>query len=152
MTSPDAEEFETFFRDTEPRLRPALFAALGAERGREATAEAFAWAWETWPRAQQLENPIGYLFRVGQSKTRRKRFRLMPVVPSHEEPLVEPGLGGALNQLSDAQRVAVVLVHGFGWTLKEVAELQSVRVTSIQTHVERGLKRLRAALEVTDNA
>src|ERR1700722_1794601 len=152
MVSTEAEDFETFFRRTEPRLRPALFAALGAERGREATAEAFAWAWETWPKAQRLENPTGYLFRVGQSKTRRKRFRPMPVAPSDEEPLVEPGLAGALKQLSDAQRVAVVLVHGFGWTLKEVAELQSVRVTSVQTHVERGLKRLRAALEVTDNA
>ena len=151
MTSPDGEEFETFFRDAEPRLRPALFAALGPERGREATAEAFAWAWETWPRARELENPIGYLFRVGRAK-REERLRLMPVVRFYEEPFVEPGLGGALQQLSDAQRVAVVLVHGFGWTLKEVAELQSVRVTSIQTHVERGLKRLRASLEVTDNA
>jgi DNA-directed RNA polymerase specialized sigma24 family protein len=152
MTSPDGDAFETFFRDAEPRLRPALLAALGPERGREATAEAFAWAWETWPRARELENPIGYLFRVGQSKTRKRRLRLMPVVRSYEEPFVEPGLGGALQQLSEAQRVAVVLVHGFGWTLKEVAELQSVRVTSIQTHVERGLKRLRASLEVTDNA
>jgi DNA-directed RNA polymerase specialized sigma24 family protein len=152
MVNPAAEEFETFFRNAEPRLRPALFAALGAERGREATAEAFAWAWETWPRVRQLENPIGYLFRVGQSKTRRKRSLPLSVAPAHEEPQVEPGLAGALKQLSDAQRVAVVLVHGFGWTLREVAELQSVRVTSIQTHVERGLRRLRAALEVTDNA
>ena len=91
MVSTEAEDFETFFRRTEPRLRPALFAALGAERGREATAEAFAWAWETWPKAQRLENPTGYLFRVGQSKTRRKRFRPMPVALSDEEPLVEPG-------------------------------------------------------------
>src|ERR1700728_827741 len=130
MTSPEAEEFETFFRNTEPRLRPALFAALGAERGREATAEALAWAWETWPRARQLENPVGYLFRVGHSKTRKKRFRLMSVATSHDEPMVEPGLASALRQLSDAQRLAVVLVHGYGWTLREVAELQSVRVTT----------------------
>ena len=152
MVGPDDEEFETFFRDTEPRLRPALFAALGAERGREATAEAFAWAWETWPKSQQLENPIGYLFRVGQSKTRRKRFRLVLVTLSTEDPIVEPGLGAALSQLSDSQRIAVVLVHGFGWTLREVAELRAIRVTSVQTHVERGLKRLRAALGVTENA
>jgi DNA-directed RNA polymerase specialized sigma24 family protein len=46
----------------------------------------------------------------------------------------------------------VVLVHGFGWTLREVAELRGVKVTSVQTHLERGLRRLRAALEVTTHA
>jgi DNA-directed RNA polymerase specialized sigma24 family protein len=152
MAGPHDQEFEAFFRTTEPRLRPALFAALGADRCREATAEAFAWAWETWPKAHQLENPIGYLFRVGQSKTRKKRFRSMLVTPSTDEPLVEPALAGALSQLSEGQRIAVVLVHGYGWTLREVAELRSVQVSSVQTHVDRGLKRLRAALEVIENA
>ena len=51
-------------------------------------------------------------------------------------------------QLTERQRVAVVLVHGFGWTLREVAELTDVAVTSVQNHVERGLEKLRTALEV----
>lgn len=68
------------------------------------------------------------------------------------EPLVEPGLGRALQELSDSQRTAVVLVHGFGWKMREVAELTGVRITSVQTHLDRGLKKLRAALEVEDHA
>jgi DNA-directed RNA polymerase specialized sigma24 family protein len=152
MEGPDTSEFESFFDAVEPQLRRAHFAVFGLERGPEATAEAFAWAWETWPRVQSLESPVGYLFRVGQSKTRRRRFRPVFSPASADDPLVEPRLGAALAQLSESQRAAVVLVHGFGWTLREVAELRGIRVTSVQTHLERGLRRLRAALEVTARA
>ena len=145
-------DFEAFFDAVEPQLRRAHFAVFGLERGPEATAEAFAWAWETWPRARELESPVGYLFRVGQSRTRGRRFRPVFTPATVDDPLVEPKLGAALVELSESQRAAVVLVHGFGWTLREVAELREVKVTSVQTHLERGLRRLRAALEVTAHA
>jgi DNA-directed RNA polymerase specialized sigma24 family protein len=153
MEGPDVTEFKSFFDAVEPELRRAHFAVFGLERGPEATAEAFAWAWETWPRARDLESPVGYLFRVGQSKTRRRRFRPVFTPASTEDPLVEPGLGAALEQLSESQRAAVVLVYGFGWTLREVAQLRGIKITSVQTHLERGLRRLRAALgELTARA
>ena len=60
-------------------------------------------------------------------------------------------LGPLLAQLSDRQRVAVVLVHGFGWTLREVAELTNTKVTTVQNHLERGLAQLRRGLEVTQH-
>ena len=41
----------------------------------------------------------------------------------------------------------VVLVHGFQWTLREVAELTGTKVTTVQNHLERGLVKLRRALE-----
>ena len=63
-----------------------------------------------------------------------------------------PGLFDAVVSLSEAQRVAVVLVHGFEWTLREVAELTGVTVSTVQTHVDRALAKLRAALEVADDA
>ena len=152
MELPDTSDFEAFFDAVEPQLRRAHFAVFGLERGPEATAEAFAWAWETWPRARELESPVGYLFRVGQSRTRGRRFRPVFTPATVDDPLVEPKLGAALVELSESQRAAVVLVHGFGWTLREVTELRGVKVTSIQTHLERGLRRLRAALEVTTHA
>jgi DNA-directed RNA polymerase specialized sigma24 family protein len=51
--------------------------------------------------------------------------------------------------LTESQRTAVVLVYGFGWTMAEVAELTGIKVTSVQNHLDRGLKKLRAALKVT---
>ena len=68
------------------------------------------------------------------------------------ERLFEPGLPAALSQLSEQQRVAVVLVHGYAWTLREVSELVEVSVSTIQTHLERGMAKLRAALEEVDDA
>lgn len=152
MREPSHQEFETFILRVEPGLRRALFAVLGIDRGREATAEALAWAWEHWAGVQKLENPTGYLFRVGQSRSRTRSSPVMFVRPEWNEPMVEPGLGKALEELTETQRTAVILVHGFGWHLREVAELTGVRVTSVQTHLDRGLKKLRAALEVDDHA
>jgi DNA-directed RNA polymerase specialized sigma24 family protein len=150
--SPSTQEFENFVAKVEPGLRRALFAVLGVERGREATAEALAWAWEHWGRVVTTDNPIGYLFRVGQSRSRTRKRRAVYGRDEWSEPLIEPELTSALANLSEAQRVAVILVHGFGWTMREVAELNGTRVTTVQTHLERGLRKLRAALEVEEHA
>jgi DNA-directed RNA polymerase specialized sigma24 family protein len=144
--------FDTFVADTEPRLRRAFVASYGADRGREATAEALAYAWEHWRRVSAMENPVGYLFRVGQSRTRRRKTAYLLAPAPHTEPWIEPGLPAALAALSEHQRLAVVLVHGFGWTLREVAELGGIQPTTVQNHLERGLARLRAALEAHEHA
>ena len=144
MCGADDEEFAAFMREAEPRLRRALVAAFGSQRGRDATAEALAWGWENWSRVREMQNPVGYLYRVGRSRTRERR---RPVVFGRDdapEPWVEPHLAPALASLSERQRLAVVLVHGFGWTLREVAELTGIKVTSVQNHAERGLRRLRS--------
>lgn len=146
--------FEEFVARVEPRLRRALVAAYGAEGGREAVAHALAWAWEHWERVQRMENPEGYLYRVGQTghrRWRRSRRVVFPLVADSREVRevwVEPGLPAALGTLTEPQRVAVVLVHGFGWTLREVAELTGIRVSTVQSHVERALKKLRARMGV----
>jgi DNA-directed RNA polymerase specialized sigma24 family protein len=148
----DESEFEAFVAEVEPRLRRAFVVAYGAERGREATAEALAWAWEHWRRVRGMPNAAGYLYRVGQSRTRPRRKALMEIPAPAGEPWVEPALPAALLALSEGQRTAVVLVHGFGWTLREVAELTGVRRTTVQNHLERGLERLRVSLEANEHA
>lgn len=144
--------FSDFVRGVEPRLGDALVAALGPELGREATEEALIWAWEHWERAQGLERPVGYLFRVGRSKAKRyrKKALLFPAPPPDRLPWIEPALGPALGRLSEKQRTAVLLVHGFGWTYAEAADFLGVALTTVQTHVERAMAKLRSALEVHD--
>jgi len=144
--------FHLFLQAAEPRLRRALVAAYGAERGREATAEALGYAWEHWERVKSMSNPTGYLYRVGQSRTRERQKHPLFVRPDHPEPWFEPALAPALEKLTERQRTAVVLVHGFGWTLREVAECTDVKATSVQNHLDRGLKKLRAALKVGSDA
>lgn len=145
--SDSAAAFEAFFREAEPILRRALVAAYGPDLGRDAASEALAYAWEHWDRLSQMSNLPGYLFRVGQTRgIRSKRQPVLHDRSSWPEYQFEPGLPAALAQLSERQRLAVVLVHGYGYTLQEVADLAGLHKGSVQTHAARGLARLRAAL------
>ncbi len=145
-------DFETFVLAAEPPLRRALVAAYGYEDGREAAAEALAYAWEHWTEVREMPNAAGYLYRVAQSCAARgrrwRRPRPMLTPPPGAEHRFEPGLPAALASLPERQRVAVVLVHGFGYTLREVADLTGIKVTTVQNHLERALRRLRDRLGV----
>ncbi|MGH8987012.1 MAG: RNA polymerase sigma factor [Acidimicrobiales bacterium] len=141
-----ATAFDCFVAEVEPRLRAALVALYGTEDGRDATAEALAYAWEHWARVMAMTRPAGYLFRVAQSKARRRREPLVFAVPEPAEHLFEPRLPDALRALPDRQRLAVVLVHGLGCSVAETADLLEIKPTTVRNHLERGLRRLRRAL------
>jgi DNA-directed RNA polymerase specialized sigma24 family protein len=146
----DQAAFERFVAEAGPRLSRALAALYGFEDGRDATAEALAYAWENWPRLQHIANLPGYLFRVGQTRSRGKRQPVANLfdVGDRGEYIFEPGLPKALAALTERQRLAVVLVHGYGYTLREVAELTGIRPTTVGNHLSRGLSRLRGLLGV----
>ncbi len=149
MTHTEPRSFDDFVERTEPKLRRALVARYGAEVGREATSDAVAYAWEHWDRVRTMANPAGYLYRVGQSSTRRwMRPRAhFPAVQDTGVPWIEPRLPAALKELSPRQREVVVLVHAFEYTLSDVAELIGLSRSTVQNHLERGLTKLRHHLE-----
>jgi len=149
-----ADGFEAFVATHERPLRQALTAAFGIDRGREAAADALAFAWENWDRVAGMTNPAGYLFVVGRDRHRRRfRHRIAKPVfdsgPGHTEPWCEPALARQLAGLSDRERVAVMLVNAFDWSLAEVAELLGVSKSTVQTHAERGMAKLRVGMGVT---
>src|SRR4249919_2552519 len=133
--------FCDFVAHVEQRLRRALVAAYGADVGREATADALAWAWQHWDRVQGMANPAGYLWRVGQTSARRlghaRRREVssgpveLDLVSSTRERDVEPRLASAMADLSDQQRAAVLLVHGYSYTLAEAGEVLGCSVSTI---------------------
>lgn len=140
--------FRAFVAQAEPRLRKGLMAALGSERGREATAEALAVAWERWEEVRQMANPVGYLYRVGQSRTRGRKQRILFERSADTEIWVEPALSRALSDLPRRQRVIVYLVHAYGFPVRDVAGLLELRETTVRTHLRRGLSSLRRSLDV----
>lgn len=143
--------FETFVIDAEPRLRQALSAALGSDRGREATADALAYAWENWDRISSMENPVGYLYVTGRNRgrraNRRRRVTLLPIEQGRI-PWVEPGLLSSLEDLSERQRTVVVLLYCFEWSMSEVAGLLNLSKSTVQRHAARGLETLRRRMGV----
>lgn len=96
------------------------------------------------------EQPSGYLYRVGQS---RSRPRLVPRLRPSDQPStlapapIDDELAAALSRLPEGQRTAVLLVHGCDWSYSDTAEAMGVSKSSVGTHVQRGLARLRTELE-----
>lgn len=142
------DTFTRFAREVEPRIRHALIPVCGVEAAEDATAEAFEHGWKNWSRVEQMDNPSGYLYRVARSRVGRGLRRKVgfPQVPETGLPRVEPGLPGALARLSERQRTVIWLVHGLGWHQAEVAELLGLSPPTVQTHANRGMKKLRAAM------
>ncbi len=151
-TRAERTDFEAFVRDVEPRLRRAFVGCRGVDGATEATAEALAYAWEHWSKLRVMENPAGYLFRVGQSRTRPRRVPRLPDPESLRIPEVEPALIPTLLELPERQRHAVWLVHACGWTYAEAADGMGISASAVGTHVIRALEHLRRALEVETNA
>ena len=146
-------DFERFVAEVEPRVRRALVGGFGAVVGRQAAADALAWAWQNWEQVREFESPVGYLYRVGRTLAVRSEARDVPVAepaPAASSPdySFEPGLAPAITRLSEAQRCAVVLVVGFGYTLREAAEVLGVTASTVHRDSERALARLRSELEV----
>jgi hypothetical protein len=86
-------------------------------------------------RLQHVANLPSCLFRVGQTRGRRKRQPVLFDIGERDDYRFEPGLPKALAALSQRQRLAVVLVHGYGYTLREVADLTGTRPTTVQNHL-----------------
>ncbi len=148
------DSFSAFVRETGPGLKHALMAALGPETGTEAADEALTYGWEHWDRVGAMDNPGGYLFRVGRNwgKRRMRRWRFRPLYPpvSAEMPWIEPALPVALATLSERQRTVVVMVYAADWSFAQVAALLGISRGSVHKHAERALASLRSSLEVDD--
>lgn len=155
--SPEVSEvFVAQLATYEAKVRMALMAHYGPDLMDELTAECMAWAWENQERLASIENPIGYLIRVGQSRSRRllrwrrERTRYPVVHATTEETWVEPALPKALSRLDDETRSAVILVHCFQWTYGEVAELLDLPLHTVRNRIHRGLHKLRDDLGATN--
>jgi DNA-directed RNA polymerase specialized sigma24 family protein len=146
--------FEEFASAMGPKLRAALVGAYGPNVGIDAAAEALAYGWENWQRVGTMENPTGYLYRVGQTAARRahRPQGFLPAPSSTDVPDFEPRLLPALEALSEPQRVCVVMVHAYGWGQTDVAELLEVSPSTVRSHLARALANLHHALEGTPHA
>ncbi|MFN3254531.1 MAG: RNA polymerase sigma factor [Ilumatobacter sp.] len=151
-TDSDTDDFDCFVREAEPRLRRAYGGHLAPHRVGDAVGSALEYAWTNWDRVALMEHPVGYLFRVGLSKSRSRKQARLPTPPPNEMPQVEPALIRAVQQLPRRQREVVWLVEACEWTPTEAARALGVSLSAIRTHRSRGLERLRRQLGVKANA
>ncbi len=82
---------------TRGRDWPCLGGAFGADRGEDALAEALGYAWEHFGALAARGNPVVYLYRVGESRTRSRRRRaVLPMPVTIGLSAIEPALVGAV--------------------------------------------------------
>jgi DNA-directed RNA polymerase specialized sigma24 family protein len=134
-----------------PLLERAFVARFGVRDGMEAASDAIEYALANWERVSAMDNPTGYLFKVGHGKASRaiRRSRRMTALAAEPVTLDRPldlDLQRALLSLPWEQRVAVVLVHAHGHSYASAAELLDIPITTITNHVQRGMTQLRKAV------
>jgi DNA-directed RNA polymerase specialized sigma24 family protein len=145
-------DYSTFVRLGGSRLLRVLVAHYGVDVGSDAAADALRYGWEHWDRVAQMENPIGYLYRVAQSSVRRqRRWRRELPFPARDATYVDSSVDSelfdVLARLSPLQRVSVLLVHAYDWTYPEVADVLGIKVSAVTNHVHRGTSKLRRLLD-----
>ncbi|MEW2381059.1 sigma factor-like helix-turn-helix DNA-binding protein [Micromonospora sp. NPDC047707] len=156
---PDADPavpFERFYRAHVDRIHRALALATGdVGLAREAADEAMARAYARWDRVRQLDNPAGWVFRVGLNwatswwrKVRRER----PPAPGDRGAAVSgPDPAGmaarsALDRLPTAQRAVIVCRVLLDLSTAETAAVLDLTEGTVKSRLSRGLAGLRAAL------
>ena len=146
--------FDAFIADAQVRLRRAFVARYGIDLGVEACSESITWAYANRARLMGMTNPVGYLYRVGQTAVRTQvRWKRAPLFPAevadNDLPLPDGGLHVAMTKLNRDQRCAVMLVHAYGYPYNDAASMLDIPVSTLKNHLNRGLARLRQLLEET---
>ncbi|SCL13881.1 RNA polymerase sigma-70 factor, ECF subfamily [Micromonospora rhizosphaerae] len=153
---PPALPFEQFYRDHVDRIHRALALAVGdVAVAREAADEAMARAYARWDRVRRLDNPAGWVFRVGLNwatswwrKVRRER----PPADEWQAPMApgpDPaGLAArsALDRLPAGQRTVIVCRVLLDLSTAETAAVLNLTEGTVRSRLSRGLAGLRVAL------
>jgi RNA polymerase sigma-70 factor, ECF subfamily len=149
MASEDEQDFASFYGSAYPRLVAQILAVTGnLQEAEDVVQEAFARASVRWQRLRAYEVPEAWVRRVaynlavsGLRRTRRRlalAARLGP--PPHVPPLSPDhvALVEALGRLPLRQRQVLVLHHGVGLPVDQIARQLRVPVGSVKAWLARG--------------
>lgn len=147
--------FADFYRQARREVARALSLALGdAELANEATDEAMTRAYERWRKVSELDNPGGWVYRVGLnwslSVLRRRRRSAQPLYSLDSAdlpPMADPDIHRALAELDVKHRSVVVCRHLLGWTVDETAAALGLRVGTVKSRLHRANRLLQNRLD-----
>ena len=155
MTSDVPLSFDDFFIDQHERLYRALYFVTGSRQdAEELMQDAFLKLWERWDRIGEIDNAVGYLYRVALNGF-RMRARRAKVAAKHlmvagtaPDPFADVDLKQDLHrlllQLSPRQRAAVVLTDVYGYSSEQAGQMMGIRPTTVRVLASQGRAALRA--------
>jgi RNA polymerase sigma factor (sigma-70 family) len=153
--------FEEFYREQRGPIGRALALTLrDATLASEAVDEAMARAYQRWSRVQALDNPGGWVYRVGLNWSRsilRRTLRPAPVWVTNtaivaERGGLDPTIDRALAELSIEQRAVVVCRLLIGYSEAQTAAALGVRPGTVKSRLARATARLQSLLSPLDPA
>ncbi|MBS2535690.1 SigE family RNA polymerase sigma factor [Catenulispora sp. NF23] len=160
-----SEDFEAFYeRHRDPCFRAVLATVSDRHLAEELTAEAFARAWGHWRKVRGHPAPAAWVVRTALNthvSWWRRRRREVPwdaaaVGAGQREPadddatVVDLALRAALRKLPARQREVVVLRVFLDLDTRSTAAALGVAPGTVQSHLHRAIKALRAELEETN--
>lgn len=151
---PALDRLRPVYEEVHPRLWRAVLAWSGsADVADESVAEAFA---QVARRGDAVRDPAAWVWRAafriaaGELSRRARTGTLDESVeradPQGGLPAETADLLRALQQISDQQRRAIVLVDGAGFTAPEAAALLDTSPATVRVQVVRARRRLRSLL------
>ena len=156
------DEFDAFYAATFPRLTGQLYAFTGDHgEAQDVVQEAFVRAWDRRRTFLADEAPEAWIrtvaTRLAVSRWRRAK-RWLELMRGSTPPDPAPGpdpehiaLVGALRQLPEAQRMAIVLHHLCDLSVEQVASETGARVGTVKARLSRGRAALAKLLTTTDD-
>ena len=147
--------FDTFFEEEHERLYKALYFVTGNRQdAEELMQDAFMKLWERWDSIHEIEDPIGYLFRIGLNGFRMRRRRtamsVRKVIPVPEardlfsDAEMRADVRALLLKLTPRQRAALLLVDLLGYPSEQAARILRVRPSTVRALATKGRRALRA--------
>lgn len=156
----DIEEFsdiEEFCAEWFPRVTGMLALYVGNRPAAEELAqEAFARAWERWPRVSAMANPVGWVhvtaLNLARSRFRRHRAwrRVQPRLHAAEagtdrDPVSRLVVAEAVSALPRRQREVILLRYYLDLPTEEIADVTGIAPSTVRVHLSRALDHLRRA-------
>lgn len=143
-------DFEAFYAETRKPLARALAVTTGdRDLAVEAVDEAMARAYQRWSRVARLDNPGGWVYRVGlnwATSVLRRRSRPVPGSwrpgPVDNPAPAEPAVLAALAELDVRQRAVVVCRYLLGWSDAETAAALSTPIGTVKSRLHRANRQL----------
>lgn len=144
----DADGFDDWYREHYRRVYASVLVVSGdrAATG-DAVDEAFARAWERWPRVRAMDSPVGWTFTVARNQLRRAARRRARehalAVPLEAPPEIDVALWVVtVRSLPERERELVALRYVAGLTERQIATTLRIAPGT----VARGLHDARAHL------
>lgn len=153
--------FEEFYREQRAPIGRALALTLrDTQLASEAVDEAMARAYQRWSRVQSLDNPGGWVYRVGLNWSRsilRRAHRPAPMWVTSEGSVsvansLDPAVDRALAQLSIEHRAVVVCRLLMGLSEAQTAAALGLRPGTVKSRLARATARLQSLLSPLDPA